>query len=387
MALSQSDRIAFSKSIVSAPALAAQIDINKAAIQAQVAQVQQLDNANKNLMVAPNTVINMYQPEMGYINGGTRTTVVEQDLIDASNKILNNHFFPNNTNVTVPSLSSKNNVWAQVAPFALTYAIGKNATESYDNASSSESVLIPLILSYTTSTDPATVIAQVNIYKTTALAEVAAIVTTDTDPTHSANNQAAINAINSQLLPALNAYLSASHIITPDTSILALQAALTIRQTFLATRISQLTAILGNITQDVDTGAITSSSGAYGQRYAIIALRLNSLTGTLAQLANFNTGINAQNQIKSGILSNAQTYSTYVPTSILKTDASNLSIIHVADPSLFSPGDLVYVYAENQDELTRAVKSINNDVITLNDVVPAKYTVTNLARIYKDATS
>jgi hypothetical protein len=400
MALSQSDRIAFSLNVVQAPVVAAQVATNKAAIQAQVTQVQALDTANMNLFTSPNALINLYQNEIQYIDGNIRTTIIEQDIQDAANKVSGNHFFPNNTAISVPSLASKNNVWTQLPPYALSYAIGKNYSEAYGVLANPEDTLITTILGYTDTTTVATIEATVMLYQATLTSMASAVPTTDTTSPNQAQNTAALNNINNVILPALATYLAASHPAppppavppatqtpnTPDPSFDVLKTAVLARQRFVATRVSQINAILGSITQDISTGNITASSGLYGKRYGILALRLHSLSGSLSQVAQLQMGINAQTALATSAQQNASTYSGFVPTSIFKADGNNLKTIQVMNPQLFSVGDTVYVYCETQTELLRAIASINNNTITLNDVVPSKYTVSNNARIYKDAT-
>lgn len=376
MALSQSDRISFSLAIVSAPSKIASVSAAQASILSQIVQLQGLDTANKNLMDTPNTWINAYQPEFNYIDGNLRTTVTEQDIQNAANKILGNSFFPNNPNVSVPSLAP-NNVWTKLDPFALNFAIGKNYSESYSVVPNNEALLIAAIQGYTGLTPPATILASANAYIATLNAELAVIVSNDPNSTNQTNNNAAKNDINTVILPALNTFLISENLPS-------LQAAVTTRAVFLTTRKAQLNAILGTISQDLSSGAILSSSGYYGRRYSVLALRLNALGGSLTQLAALQTAYNAQDGIKASIKSNANAYYEFCPTSSLKADASGLNILNINDTSFLSTGMQVYIVSDTQEEIIRAVKSINGSAVTLNDVVPAKYRISDNARLYVD---
>jgi hypothetical protein len=163
----------------------------------------------------------------------------------------------------------------------------------------------------------------------------------------------------------------------------ALQAALNNRLTFIGTRVSQLSTVLGSIVQDVSTGAITSSSGLYGQRYSFINLRLNTLGGSLTQLAQLNGASVAQDGIKTTLIDTKNIYESVLRASKFGAPANGTPIVHLVDTSFLSAGDTVYVASQGQEELLRAVKSVNGNAVTLNDIVPQKYRTTDNARLYK----
>ena len=223
------------------------------------------------------------------------------------------------------------------------------------------------------------------------------------------DNNAARNDISNVILPALSAWLAyldirnvpntvtAAQFPTYDSNLLAptklhstqlssLQAALATRSSFLSTRVGQISAVLGSIVQDINTGEITSKSGLYGKRYSFLLLRLNALGGSLTQLNSLQTASGAQNSIKSNTIATKATYFSIVPTTLLRANASGSPIVHVVDPSFLTVGDQVFVYAETQEELVRGIKAIYGNMITLSDSVPAKYTTSLRARIYRDLT-
>lgn len=436
MSLSQNDRIAFSLYIVEADAQITGLLRAKSQLQSELTKIQNLDNANKNLFIIT-PLINEYQVEIGKLDGFLRTTIVEQDMIDAARKQVQNHFFPNDTSVTVPSLSAFHNIWTQLVPFALNYAIGKNYTENY-SIITSESDLISAISGFITSaashfdienttgqhctTGPDTIssfatvqtlktntVTAVNNLKTFLLSLVTLIPTDDPNLTNQINNNAAINNINSVIIPALNIWLAYpdfntahgqttcagfyafnSNILAPtklhSTQLAALQTALNNRTSFSTIRISQISAVLGTITQNVSTGEITSSSGFYGQRYSFLDLRLNLFGGSLTKLIGMQSSSSAQDSIIDNIQSTKSTYYGICPTSIFQASGNATPLVHLVDASFLSIGDAVYVTAEKQEELIRAVKFISGNMVTLNDAVPAKYTPSIKARLYKDLT-
>jgi hypothetical protein len=463
MPMTQEDRIAFSLKIVGADAEAKGLDSAKATLQGEIAKVQKLDTANKNLFDPVNALINGYQSELEKLNGIQRTTITEQMILDSGAKKIQNAFFPNDTSVTVPSLSAFKNVWPQVKPFALTFAIGKNYTEGFAGTVTKESDLIQncltLISSASANTDientsgqtcgasgtcsipihttqtacttnggiwtpgpdqiitftavhtlKTNLVNAVNALFSFLTTEGSSVVTNDPDSAKQAENNAALSNINTIIKPLLTAWLaypdfqtvppaittcSAFFAYNPSllaptklhsTELTALQNALNTRLTFLTTRTSQITTNLGGITQDLNTGDLTSSTGLYGKRYGFLLLRLNAFGGSLTQLIGLQTATGAQDGIKANVLDTKATYNAILPTTPLKANANGSAIIHVIDPTLYSVGDTVYVYAENQEELKRAIKAISGNMVTLNDVVPGKYRTSEKARMYKDLT-
>lgn len=381
MPINQNDRIAFSLYEVTAPAKIKGILTAQAAIAAQIVKAQSLDTANDNLFLPSNTLINQYQNEFKYIDGNVRSTTIEQDILDSANRKLGNHFFPNDTTQSVPSLSSIGNVWPYVSPFGLSFSVGLNYVQVYPSTITPyENLLITTIQGYDGMTDPSIVTATVNQYVTLLGLEDAAILAiVDPNPTNTANNTAAHNNIQSVILPALNTYLSFGVLIT-------LQTAVTNRAIFLVTRTSQLNTVLGTVTQNLTNGNVISTTGLYGQRYNFLALRLNALNGSLTTLASLQLAFNAQTGIIANINSTTATYKSILPTSAFQANANGTSMVSLVDVSFLSQGDAVYVVADNQIELQRAVKSISGNAVVLNDVIPPKYTISNNVRIYKDLT-
>lgn len=459
MAFTQSDRISMSLAVVTTAAQINNISAAQAQLQSKMTTLQSLDTANANLLNSANNLITDYQLELGYLNGIQRTSFVEQNILDAANKVLQNDFFPNNSAATVPSISSLNNLWNQFNPYALNFAIGKTYSESY-NSISNEIPLINNVLtlistaltipdienttgemcstggicslpqyldqsdcvsgsgSWTSGSDAIVVNMTVQTLKTNIVSavnalinfvgiEVSSIVSNDPNAGNQIQNNAAISNINSILLPAINTWLSYpdfhplavascaefnsynASLLSPtklySADITALQTALNNRLSFIATRETQLNTILGTIVQNITSGAITSSSGLYGTRYAYLNMRLNTITGSLSQLVALQNTIAAQTTIQNNLVANENTYTSILPTSLLAAAGNGTAIINLVNSSFLNVGDTVYIYGEGQQELQRAVRSINNTVVVLNDIIPQKYDPNiNNARLYKD---
>ena len=439
MSTSQADRISFSSYEVTAPATIAGVMAAQSAVAAQQTKAQATDTANTNLFNPVNVLVNQYQAEFNNIDGNARTTIAEQDIVDAANKKLQNDFFPNDTTQAVPSLSALHNIWPYLNPFALSFAIGKNYLEVYPTNASNEDANIATIqgiftslaantdIENTTGQKADTVLsnpivtftalqtlstnlnAAVALWKTALQAQATAIgLIVDSNATNTANNAAALNNINNVILPAIAAFQAlptftpmpgsttgtAFNATNPATltphpqlysvNLATFTAAVTARAAFVATRTAQLNTVLGTIAQDTTTGNVTSSSGLYGKRYGFLVLRLNALNGSLTVLASFMTASSAQTNIIANIKSTAATYYTIIPTSGFSANANGTPFISLTDVSFINPGDSVYVMADNQVELSMAIKTIVGNAVTLNDVVPAKYTIAANVRLYKD---
>lgn len=457
MAMSPDDRKTFSLKIVSADSEIANYERAKGQMQAESDKMKKLDDANKNLFDPVNALVNQYQTELTSLDGNSRTTIVEQDIQDAASVKLQNHFYPNDTTVTVPSLAANHNVWTKPKPYARTYAVGKNYGEAFPGTVTKEGDLINAALTIITSalaysdiertsgttleatgscslsqystqatctanggtwtsgpqtlvtstavtTIKSNLVSAINALKTFLTTEVGQIVTTDKDTANQTQNNAAISNINTVIVPALNTWLAyldfnstgvnASNYNSYNVSLLgatklhltqltALQTALNTRLAYVATRTAQLNTILGSITQDLETGDVTFT-GLYGKRYSFLMLRLDLMNGSLNKLISMKQGFAAQISIVNSIKTNKATYQSIIPTTALAAHGNGTATISVVDASFLAPGDTVYIIAENQPELLRAIKSISGNTVVLNDIVPVKYKTTDKLRLYKD---
>lgn len=257
--LSKSDRIIFSKKLVEAPFLISRAQQGKSAIEAEKAKAQQLDDAHKNLVDSKNVLINKYQAELGNITGYPRSTLTEQDFLDAASFVQGNSLYPNDPNNPPPSTAPK--IWTKTKPYARNKAVGKFNNEQYGSQVDGDEPLISSILAdissyqgsftdvelttgqscnaggtcslpaYTTQptcvanggtwtsgpdviannatiqSNMASLIDKVTRLKTVLTAELGNIYTSDPDPTRAAAAAAAVNDVNNNIMPAINTWL------------------------------------------------------------------------------------------------------------------------------------------------------------------------------------
>lgn len=257
--LSKSDRIIFSKKLVEAPFLISRAQQGKAAIEAEKAKAQQLDDAHKNLVDSKSALINKYQAEIGNLTGYPRSTLIEQDFADAAGFVQGNSLYPNDPNNPPPSTAPK--IWTKTKPYARNKAVGKFNNEQYGSQVDGDEPLISSILAdiasyqgsftdielttgqscnaggtcslpaYTTQptcvgnggtwttgpdviannpaiqSDMASLIDKVSRLKTVLTAELNNIYTADADPARAATAAAAVNDINNNIMPAINTWL------------------------------------------------------------------------------------------------------------------------------------------------------------------------------------
>jgi len=159
---------------------------------------------------------------------------------------------------------------------------------------------------------------------------------------------------------------------------------ITARQAFIPTRISEIEANLGSVTQAAD-GKITAATGFYGDRFRIIDLRLNLMAGSLNKVKAADAGQKAQDELKASNANATLIYSSVIKVSLFRAPASGTKVIHLKDASDFNPGDNVFIIADSQEEISTSVVSKNGNAVTLADVIPKKYRENDAARMYKDA--
>jgi len=131
MALSKEDRISISKKIIDIPKQNEDADNVIATMEGAKLEAIEADNSNKALMDGNTVLIDEYQKELGLIDGNDRAVLVEQDIQDASNKVFQNFFFPNDLATPLPSVPD--GVWKSFPPFSGSVAIGKTYEETYSS--------------------------------------------------------------------------------------------------------------------------------------------------------------------------------------------------------------------------------------------------------------
>lgn len=457
MALSKEDRIAFTKKIVEADQTLATFDASQAQLLQEKQKALKLDEGHKTLLELRTLAINAYQNELAQLDGIVRTQTIEQHYIDSANFVYGNIYYPNVPGGTPPSINP--NVWTKTKPYLRTYAIGKDNNEAYPGTTPTEQSKINAVKAaitaaetfldiqrttgqtcyngfcslpaYLTQTDctshggtwtpgppdnittyPAVVTALNNLvtavqdYKNFLIAEAALIYTNDFNSTRQAQNNIALNNINSVIIPAINTWQAypnfnnahgqttcAGFFAFPvsslgptklrSTELNALKAAINARESFVTTRITQLTNNLGSVTQNLSDGSITGS-GLYFERATFINLRLALLGGSLIDLLGYDRAVNAQNDLKNNIISAKNTYLSLLACTAFAAPANNTNNIHVKSSAGFSVGDTVYIVSETQEEIVRTISAIVGNRIVLGQPVSSKYRESELARMYKE---
>jgi len=434
MALTQSERIDVSKKQISIPLDKQNVVNTKSKIQEQIAIAQASDDTSKGLMDAITVYINPYQSELERYDGTGRTQLVEQDLIDSANRVNHGPFFPSDTNISLPSVPD--GVWKNFVPFSNNSAVGRTYTEGF-NSVSNENAQISAILATITSIEafsaptrssgdvcgpnpnppPAdliepdltiqglvtTLTSQVNGLRAFTLSTKASVPTIFKTPTMQTENTAAKTAIDT-LVAAMDAWL-----VYPDftsigaascsvfdtynvaslppsklraTELDVLKAAMNTKSTFNTTRVSQISGYLGSIAVD-GKGNVTTANGWYGDRFRIIDIRLNVVTGTLSSLVSLQNSTDAQTSTTASLDNQLIVYDTLLKTSLMRAPASGNKIIHVIDATGFAVSDSVYVFSDGKPEISATILAISNNTITLDTDIPKSYIPDNYGRIYK----
>lgn len=157
---------------------------------------------------------------------------------------------------------------------------------------------------------------------------------------------------------------------------------LTQRSSFVSTRKSQLSGYLGSIAQD-ETGAITASSGWYGQRYAVLETRLNLVSGSAVNKFSAQSGLDVQDQLKASNNNSGAVYGSTMKATKAIAPGIDTKYLNVENASAFSVGDRVYVVADDQEELSGSIEEIQGNRVKLTFNVSKKYTLANKTRLYK----
>lgn len=249
------------------------------------------------------------------------------------------------------------------------------------------------------------IITEVQNWKSFIQTTLSFIVTTDTDVTRQTQNNIAIADINNAisiidswlLLPSFDTshgQTTCMGFYSYDVNLLAstkfrsaelntIKNEITARLSYIITRISELLANLGNVVQNMSDGSITSSTGLYGERFSILNLRLNLMNGSARKVEALVLGKTAQDQIISSNANAQSVYSSVMKASLFRAPSLGINKIHIKDATDFSIGNSVYIVSDSQEEISTTITDISGNMITLSDVIPAKYRQNESARIYK----
>jgi len=452
--LTQDERIQITRKIVVIPQENALASNQKGEIDKSKLIAQTKDDAHKKLVEETNILLHDYQKERNTYDGNSRTELVEQDFLDSANKVKNNPFFPNDP--STPTASLPDGVWIKMKPFAYTKAIGKNFDETFSTVTKEQDLIDAVntkiaemeaytdvgrstgqkcqpgfcsLPAYTTQSEcelngetwtPESIVTD-PLIQTTSSELTAAIqawedfintthglvVSTDTDPTRSTENNTSRANITSTI-SIINAWQALSDfdtahgqttcagfagidVLTLDPTkyrsaeLQVLKDELGSRVTYISVREGQLDGHLGSITQDINTGEITSSSGFYGNRFGFISLRLHLLSGSLTEVMGYDQAADIQDEMISENNNIANTYTSVLKTVLFRSPGAGTNVIHVMDASEFQMGDNVYIVADEMDEISATISNINNNTVYLSVNVTSKYSKDINARLYKEA--
>jgi hypothetical protein len=250
----------------------------------------------------------------------------------------------------------------------------------------------------------ASIITQVNNWKSFLTNSIPFINTTDTDGTRQPQNVTSLADINNAIA-VIDAWLAATTFDTGHGQTTCsgfnsynpfllsatkyrtdtfnnLKAEITARLSYITVRTSELNSNLGSVIQS-SNGQITASAGLYGERFPFINLRLNLMSGTLKKLEGLKLGQRAQDEAISFNSQAASAYGSVMFTSLLAAPSTGGDYIHLKDASGLDVGDSIYIVANEQQEVTLTIISKSGNMIQLNQSVSQKYRVDNLSRVYK----
>lgn len=442
--MEQADRIKISRQIVMIPELNAQADALKVQAQASVVGAISIDDTNKGLITPFEPALNGYQLELDRLDGNSRVVIDESKIQDGGDKKQGNVFFPALETGHSP-LPVWGQAWTLMFPCLMGGNLGKLNDQTYTQMAlngnerdliSSFNTKVGEFESYfpagrctgtkwdeTALPSPKPVedlllkaklteiIALINDYKTLIDLEISSIYVDDTDLVKKNESIAAKNAAIA-FKPFLETWLgyadygsfnppaeptTQSGFETYNVSLFtgankskghpdylnALKTAISNRNTFRNTRIGELNSYLGDVVQDLGSGAITTQTGLYGKRALFLVLRLHLLTGSLFKVKSLQMAVSAQDSTMAANSAGGDAYLTLMKVSKFKAPSMGLNMIHVLDSAGFSVGDSVYVCGDDQLELSGNIVGISGTRIDLSFVVPQKYTPNNRSRIYK----
>lgn len=409
MALTADDRKNLSKKYVVIPDENVAFQQNADNLDALIVDFQAQDVTYKNLFDSDNALVELYHPEIALLDGNIRTSIVEQDVQDSAEKVTGNFFFPNDTQTPTPNLP--NGVWKELKCYAKNKVVGKNYQESF-NTQDSEPDKISAVTALTTSifndysqterqtgtpdvpppppfdlpTDLAALEAAVNDWELWLTDQKTAL-QSNTDPTQTTEIAAAIADIDLSLAEIATWEALPDYDVdgkVDDSGLQILDDEATRRNGFIPTRIAEIEARLGDVTQNPD-GSIASQSGLYAGRYINLDLRINLAEGVLSK----QTGLELGKRVQTENIANNNDTLTYLNDSVLKAsklaqDADGTNVIEVEDGSLFSISDSVYVVSDTQAEISATISNISSNTITLDTTIPSTMTVSDVARLLKE---
>jgi len=437
------DRIEISKKLTGVDKEIQAADDQAARIVDSIEKAEKEDAPNKKLMDDRTLFINPYQNELKFLDGNVRTELTEQVVIDSAKRTLNNSFFPNNPATPLPSVSD--GVWKNLVPFAGNHGVGKTSFETYDGpVQRTEQDIIDeinaaIVLVEAESiperatgqqceagTPPALDTYSLYDVIQDLLTEIKTLVqewedmlndelitipfgpNSDPNTTRQSGNDTSVSDINNavsvidtwqtvqdfDITTSLPSDCDDYYMMVEGdfeqaklqpTTLQLLKDELLARASYIAIRESELAGndYLGGVNQDVNSGEISAFNGLYGERMRFIDLRLNASGGTLSKKIGLETASNFTGGQKANAENARAALSLVMAATLAIAPGIDTKYLNVKDASQFSAGDRVYVVANDQEELSGSIVSVNNNRIELTFNVPKKYTTVNQTRLYK----
>ncbi len=160
-------------------------------------------------------------------------------------------------------------------------------------------------------------------------------------------------------------------------------ALITRRDTYIPSRVSQIIASLGSITQPNTTDV--SGNGRYNDLYTSLNIRIHKISGHLRNFYQMDLAVVASQEQVDVKLAEATRNKNYAVVKLLIEEPSGTNVIIIKDISKLNIGDAVKVM-DNAVEgvLDFTITDITApNIVTLSEVVPPKYTVSNQVRLVK----
>lgn len=411
MALTATDRKNISKKYVVIPEENATFQQSADNLDILLTELESQDGSYKNLFDGDNALIDSYHPELDLLDGIIRTSIVEQDILDSANKVKGNFFFPNDFTTSTPSLPD--GIWKQLKSHAKNLILGKDYQESF-GSQDTETDKITVVTDLTTSiaadytqterqtgdasglpNPPDTVDLQDDLQALKDAVDDWELWLTDqktalegnTDTQQASEIAAALSDVNAALSEisdweALTDFAIGGKL--DDSGLQILDDETSARNTFIPSRITEVTTRLGDVVQASD-GNITSQSGLYANRYINVDLRLNLAQGTLTR----QVGVELSRRVQLENIDNNNVILSYFTDSVLVAsklaiDADSTNVIEVEDGSIFSISDNVYVVSDTQAEVLASITNISSNTITLDTNISTDFKISELARLLKE---
>jgi len=344
-----------------------------ALLQDQRAYYIALDNANQSTCTRLTSLINAYQKELEAYNGIPYTEIVENDIIASD---ANSNFFG--------AAGQQYLAPAYIYPYLGGVGIGKTVTGTTPAASSTrETANIAAIKGATLATINGILVTYRNYLNNTVIARINSVLSADSFVI------ARENLAQTSLNNASAAASTYNTNVTTQEQLDAIKAYNLTRESFVNTRSSQITNILGTtINQNGTTGALNIPSSdndkLYIERAFHINARINKVFGSRRQIVDKTVSIATQQDIITTFSSALSSYRYYTISNRIIYNTSDSDYIRLEDATDFNVGDTVYFVNNNITQIQATItQKLNNNVLRVSTIIPSINTVGPDSRLYK----